>query len=227
MNFENFYLLNYISPSKFKNKGTEPKTSDLEKWKDLSTWTLLFANLLVILIAYIQNWNFELVLWTYWGQSLIIGFLHAFKMLIATLYPRKEEPDDFNPNKYSTSAKIFIAVFFLFIYIFMHIVTFKFLLYVFPAPNINLLILPSIIFLINHLFSFIYNYKNDLYRESLSFLLIAPIKRIVSLQLSIYVGLPFSLFGNSLALISFMLTKTALDLRWHEVRHSYPIINSK
>ena len=48
---------------------------------DASAVSLLVANAITIGIALVQGWSLAVLMWVYWGQSIIIGFFSFFKIL--------------------------------------------------------------------------------------------------------------------------------------------------
>jgi len=50
-------------------------------YSDISFWSLIAANLVVIVLAQIRNWSLASVLWIHWSQSLIIGLFWFFRIV--------------------------------------------------------------------------------------------------------------------------------------------------
>lgn len=57
----------------------EPKKKPF--YLDISFWSLLVANLAVIVLARTKNWSLVSLLWVYWSQSLIIGLFWFFRIV--------------------------------------------------------------------------------------------------------------------------------------------------
>ncbi|MCD6381527.1 MAG: hypothetical protein J7L43_00925 [Candidatus Aenigmarchaeota archaeon] len=49
--------------------------------RDPTSWSLLTVNLLTILLALFQNWNFLVLVWIFWFQNIIVGFFNFLRIL--------------------------------------------------------------------------------------------------------------------------------------------------
>lgn len=60
--------------------------------RDRATWSLLGSNLLTLALALWQRWPLGLLLWPYWGQSVVIGWYARKRILAAPAYRRGAKP---------------------------------------------------------------------------------------------------------------------------------------
>ncbi len=202
---------------------------------NLSTYSLILTNIIVIIFAIVQQWNLLYILWIYLGQNFIIG-LFAFLKIISI---RKFKTDGVKFNnielKPTKSAKIKIGLFFLFHYGFFNLIYAVFLLFfsglalyeklggitlnpfiLVGHSDINFLLISWAIFFINHLFSFIYNYKNDIdSNKNLGKMMLFPYIRIFPLHLLLFIG---GMFGS--LIVSFLVLKTVADVLMHNIEHN-------
>ena len=51
-----------------------------QAFKNPAILSLILANIVTIILAVTQGWSIYPVLWIYWGQSMIIGIVHAIRM---------------------------------------------------------------------------------------------------------------------------------------------------
>jgi len=135
---------------------------------DISTTVLILANVVTIIVAVAFKWNVIDVMWVYWAQSIIIGLIACFRMLLL--------------------KQIFTAGFFLIHYGGFHLGYFLFLYFPeqpqtgIPTVGIALCIL---IFLVNHAFSYWHNRKRDMNRKpNIGTLMFAPYVRIIPMHIT-------------------------------------------
>lgn len=76
---------------------------------DLSTWSLVFANLLTIIMALVENWNLSVVMLIYWFQSVIIGIFNVARIVTFTGFQQLDKTED---KRGARLAAIFLAGFF-------------------------------------------------------------------------------------------------------------------
>ena len=201
-----------------------------EMFKSFSTWTLLISNLLIAVFAILENQSALNVLWVYWFQSVIIGVFNFFKIISLKEY----NVDGLKMNNKlvtkSNSAKVGIAVFFLFHYGFFHFVYAVFLLTFITMAEISsggidmtFILITSLVFFVNYLGEFIFNFKRDQQTvQSLPKLMMSPYKRIIPMHLTIILSgfvMAGGIFGitniNAGILLIFMFLKTFIDLLTH------------
>ena len=201
-----------------------------ELFKSFSTWTLLISNLLIAVFAILENQSALNVLWVYWFQSVIIGVFNFFKIISLKEY----NVDGLKMNNKlvtkSNSAKVGIAVFFLFHYGFFHFVYAVFLLTFITMPEISsggidmtFILITSLVFFVNYLGEFVFNFKRDQQTvQNLPKLMMSPYKRIIPMHLTIILSgfvMAGGIFGitniNAGILLIFMFLKTFIDLLTH------------
>jgi hypothetical protein len=172
---------------------------------DISTKVLILANLVTIIIALALHWNIRDVMWVYWAQSVIIGSITIFRILLM--------------------KQIFAAGFFLVHYGMFHLGYFFFLYYFNDFNEQSTATVPvagiaacSLIFLVNHIFSSWHNWKRDMSRKpDPGTLMLAPYIRIIPMHLTIVFGSEYANSTNTLVL--FLALKTMVDIIMHMVEH--------
>lgn len=185
---------------------------------NLSTISLLFSNIIIIILAITQHWEVTTVLWVYWMQSIIIGFFQFLRILSL----KKFSTENFKINNQSVSptfqTKVFTVFFFVFHYGFFHFIYAIFLFNFFTNQPLDFtyLFIGGLIFLLNHAFSFYQNKKIDEQKiQNIGTLMFSPYARIIPMHLIIVFG---AILGQS-TLVIFLILKTLVDLLMHSVKH--------
>jgi len=206
------------------DKNSLETRSDVWKISDLSLWFLLFSNIVTIFFAITENWNLSTIMWVYWFQSITIGFFNFIRILQLKEFSTEGFKINQQPAQRTQGTKIFIAFFFLFHYGFFH---FGYLMFLLSGkltnihrdtPNfaeVKYIFLVSLLFFINHLFSYFYNRPKDTKMQNIGSLMFYPYARIIPMHLTIIFG---SLFGSALPL--FLVLKTFADVIMHIVEHN-------
>src|SRR3989344_9635074 len=104
---------------------------------DSSVLSLLFSNLLVIILAIVQKWEVSTVLWVYWMQSIIIGFFQFLKILSLKKFSTENFTVNNQPALPTTKTKLFTAFFFMFHYGFFHFIYAIFLFNFFTNQSVD------------------------------------------------------------------------------------------
>jgi hypothetical protein len=168
---------------------------------DISTKFLIITNIVTIIVAIALHWSVVDVMWVYWAQSVIIGSIAIFRILL--------------------TKQVFAAGFFLIHYGLLHLVYFFFLYSSDESqPGIPIvgIALCSIMFLFNHIFSSWHNWKRDMKRKpEPGTLMLAPYMRIIPMHLTIIFGSEYATSTATLAL--FLFLKTIMDVIMHLVEH--------
>ena len=164
-------------------------------FKDYSFWFLLFSNLVVIFFAVKNNENVLDLMWIYWFQSLVIGFFNFIRILNLKKFSTESFALGFKPVEPTKQNKRFAAFFFLFHYNLFHFMYFWFLyentfnkaiiLKDFNETQIistSFIVFSSLMFLLNHSFSYIYNKPKDTKKQNIGALLFYPYVRIIPKQ---------------------------------------------
>ena len=196
-------------------------------YKDPATFALIFSNILTIGLAILFNWSFITIIWSYWLQSVIIGFFNFIKIL--TLKDFSTSGFKINGRNVSPSAliKIFTAFFFAFHYGGFHLAYAFFLGYftVFlntTSISITCVLLAGVVFFVNHLFSFLYyRNKQPTKKPNIGQVMFTPYARIIPMHLTIMFGGIFLIAGDShtLVLVFFLILKTVADIIMHRIEH--------
>lgn len=188
--------------------------------RDFSVIALLVSNVIVIIMAIVAKWQTDAFLWAYWFQSIIIGFFHFLRILYLQNFSTENFTVNNQPQSPTAAIKTFTAFFFAFHFGLFHFV-YAMLLGAFFTTDFRFVTasfgLSAFIFFINHLFSFLYNRKNDeKNKPNLGKLLFAPYSRILPIHLTILIG---ALFNQRFILILFLLIKTGVDIVLHTFKH--------
>lgn len=187
---------------------------------DSSVISLLFSNIIIIVLSIVQGWEITTVLWTYWIQSVIIGLFNFLRILSLKKFSTENFTINNQPALLSSKTKFFTAFFFAFHYGFFHFIYAIFLFQFFssgPPLDLNYLFLGGLIFFLNHFFSYLHNKIIDEKKtQNIGQMMFAPYARIVPMHLIIVLGV---FLGQSTLLI-FLLLKTAVDIVMHTTKHS-------
>lgn len=187
---------------------------------DSSTISLLFSNILIIILAIVQRWEITTILWTYWMQSVIIGFFNFLRILSLKNFSTISFTINHQPALPTPQTKIFTAFFFAIHYGFFHFIYAIFLFQLFSSGQTldsNYLFLGGLIFFLNHSFSYWQNKKIDEQEtQNIGRLMFAPYARIIPMHLIIVLG---AFIGQS-TLLLFLLLKTVVDILMHTVKHA-------
>ena len=186
-----------------------------ENLYDKSLLFLIFTNIIIIIIALVENWDAFEILFIYWCQSIIIGFFNVIKILT---YGAGDN------NRSYFSEKIFSSIFFIFHYGMFH-AGYLFFLYFLSDGRISISIFfnnfyfSSMILLlfINHMFSFVYNkYILKEKQKDIGTIFFQPYARIIPMHLTIILGGFFLLMDiPQITLVIFLILKTAVDVMMH------------
>jgi hypothetical protein len=207
--------------------------------KDYSIAFILIANLVVIILALLQNWSFEKIFYIYFIQGIIIGFFFFLKMIsYKNLYSYNK--------KVNLIGRIIFSLFILIVLGFFYFLYFQFVFMFFTLPrslsgtyeSSGYILIPIIVFFITHLFSFIIHYRKDSIEEQdILNKTLKLIARIVPMHLTIIASGIFivvvgfiSIFVsngsysvnliNKGVLVVFLIIKTIIDYKMHIYEHS-------
>lgn len=183
-----------------------------------SALALLTSNAITILVALIQQWDFSMVIWAYWFQSVIIGLFQWKKILDLKTFSTKGFTINHRAVKATAYTKHYTAWFFLFHYGFFHFVYALFLFTGVGRPHLRALLPIIAVFLLNHLFSYMKNRRQDsTQKQNIGKMMSRPYARIVPMHLIIMLGAVFT--KGPVALVVFLLLKTASDVAMHLSEH--------
>jgi len=191
---------------------------------DTSTFSLVAANAITMIIAILQHWSLITILWIYWFQSITIGIFNFVRILQL----KKFNTENFRMNgvqpQATSTTKYVVASFFAFHYGLFHFVYFIFLMVAsvaqalkgFSFSAIWFVLLSAAIFFVNHLFSFRKNKSEK--EQNIGTVLFFPYARIIPMHLCIIFGFAFA--GTSIGIIIFTALKTVADVVMHQVEHA-------
>jgi len=202
--------------------------------------SLLFTNLVIIVLAILGNWDLAMVMFIYWAQSIIIGFFTVVTLLLAEVPPSAPDKDPTDPEPGGSRVihirnpwvgKGILAGFFILHYGFFHWVYFSFIVESGIFGTVNLadpeIWLSCGLFFVNHLYSYI-TYSRRQTKGTLDIVetLVSPYRRIVPMHMTIIFGgillLVLQLAGIQSTLpvlVIFLVIKTGADIAAHIDKH--------
>ena len=187
-------------------------------YMDLSFWTLMTSNLIVITWALLEGWSLAIIMWVYWSQSVFIGIFWFFKILALKDFSTKGFKINDRPVKPTKETKNQTAIFFLIHYGFFHIMYSIFLGGKFKSVPILQLLVSASIFLGYQCFSFFYNKKWEAKgKPNIGNMMFFPYARIIPMHITIIIA--FSDWGQQQALALFLFLKLLADMVMHVVEH--------
>ena len=198
-------------------------------WTDLSAWALILTNLITISFAFVEHWAFSTIIWVYWCQTLIIGFFAFLRVISLTdfSYQGVERIQLGVSLKPKVRSGIFFLAHFTIVQGCLTLILGAFLG---PVTNQNGIILlsSSLLFFCNHLFSYVYNKKNErVVRKNIGFMVLRPYLRLLPLFVAfLFIGMivaAFFLVGDKqlvpAAYIVLFVLKTGADVIAHTFEH--------
>jgi hypothetical protein len=199
--------------------------SKYEWWRDPSLWVLLGLNIATIYFALSEGWNLATIMWIYWIQSVTIGVFHFVRILQLekfTVEGVKVNGKQIPVTASEVLVKGFFATFFAIHYGLFHFVYLIFMIVGIFAPIFGTGGMPewkevglvSVLFFINHLFSFVLNQKKDSHQQNIGTVMMYPYARIIPMHITIIIGA----FVNALPL--FLILKAVADALSHVFEHA-------
>jgi hypothetical protein len=202
--------------------------------------SLIFANIITIIIAILGNWDLATVMFIYWAQSIIIGFFIVMGILLVTVPP--PAPDREQPAQQPLGprtiylrnpwvAKCFRAGSCVLPYGIFHGVYYSFIVNFglfgvvhFSDPGIWL---SCGLFFANHFYSFIaYDQQRFQDGADITGQIFIPFKRILPMHMTIIFGGIFLLILEFVGirstlpvLVLFLILKTGSDVSAHIEKH--------
>lgn len=199
---------------------------------DFSAWAILLANLACLYGIYNDPTIFAPVFWAWYLQSLFIGILFGFRILILSDYSTRGLsiagfPDEPPP---SLKLKVYAATFSFLPLLFFHLIYYVFAVnfYKLELPPLDQIYHLAGGFFAAHIFSFIYHKKYSQKNVNLGSLIVLPLLRVLPTHLFIILGaVPFLLFQKAMiGYLIFAALKTVVDLAMHHIENSRVIIDS-
>jgi hypothetical protein len=202
--------------------------------------SLLFANIVTIVLAILGNWDIATVMFVYWAQSVIIGLFTGVSILgtdSSVLAADLQKPvDEQGGSKkitplFASFYKYILAGFFTLHYGLFHWGYFAFIVDSGLFGNVNFgdtsLWLSCGFFFANHLYSHItYRHEGQKGTGYVNEQFFTPYRRIIPMHLTIIFGsiviLALMVAGISSTmpvLVLFLLLKTYSDISAHRIKH--------
>ncbi|VVC04344.1 Uncharacterised protein [Candidatus Bilamarchaeum dharawalense] len=217
-----FFNMNYnIIPIK-RFLALNSKTSMMaENTTDWSGLVLIAANILTIILAVLLQYDFGVMIWSYWAESVIIGIFTIVGMITIGLMSK---------NILGWFSAVLTVGFFTVHYGMFHFIYAVFLLVIplFVVNNwVDVTMTTGILFL-SHLFSFIYNsFLRKQTQTTVDKMMLEPYGRIVPMHLTIMLsGFIIFIFPSmdalpkTILLVVFMSLKTIGDFLAHRKKHT-------
>lgn len=193
--------------------------------KDLSFWSLLATNIFVIYLAISQHWGFFDVFLSIWLQTIIIGRFNNVKFNQF----KKNYPEEFKKRSKSAYDSLFMYTFVPMLYMFFIVVLYLAIGLTdggnFMRINIYALIISSLSFFINHLFSYLYSNTGKLNQKYFSDQVYLSGSRVMPMHFTVMLAITLMIFtGTSLfksvGLSFFILAlKALIDVAMHINAH--------
>ena len=202
--------------------------------------SLIFVNVITIILAVLENWDIATVLFVYWLQSIIIGLFTVILLLTSGIksggLPNRDiasaTPEaQIQAPETSWVARAGLAGFFCIHYGIFHYAYYDFIVASGIFGQVNFsdpgIYISGCLFFANHLYSFLYHW-NDHIKETGNFGadFFTPYKRILPMHMTIIFGslvmLVLEIFGISSTmpvLILFLVLKTCADLSAHNEKY--------
>jgi hypothetical protein len=188
---------------------------------DLSTISLIAANLVPIFGMLFFKWSIFSILFFYWFESAVIGFFTVIKMLISS-------------GKESQKSKMLLIIFFIFhfgIFMLVHLSFIMVFLILTPSSHdswslsklISNVLFPILALFISHGISFFVNFigKKEYQKTSIGLLMAAPYTRVILMHITIILGMFIIMITGIPILVAvfFVALKTIIDLISHNLEH--------
>lgn len=187
-------------------------------YKDLSFWVLLFSNGVTISYALTGAWSLLTLMVIYWVQSVIIGGFNVVRILSLQEFSTEGFTMNDQPVPPTVETKRQVATFFALHYGFFHFIYGVFLATQAGHVVIQYVAVGSVIFFVDHFFSFRHNKERDKKKlQNIGRLMFFPYARILPMHLVIIVFGVIS--SGNLPLVVFLALKTLADLVMHAVEH--------
>jgi len=171
-------------------------------------------------VALREGWNVTFLLWIYWSQSIIIGLFNFIRILQLKEFSTKGVKLFGKFADPTIQTKIRSAIIFLLYYglfcLFSSMAIRDYAPGTISSHELTFIYSASLLFFLNHLFSYIYNRPRDAQKQNIGTLVFFPFVRIIPMYL-IFVFAP--IFSLGVALPLFLLLKTFADALMHIAEH--------
>lgn len=201
-------------------------------WSDKSFRFLLISNLVVILLAIIENWTFGGMLLAYIIQSMVIGWFNMRRILDSDYTQIDSSPEVVSGGNLPMGVgKYLLAVFFLMHYGGFHLL-YLFLVLMLPMFGVAggsgvwlPTVIGGIVFAYNHYYSYQYHkQKINSIVPNVPQMMFYPYLRVLPMHIVLIVG-AFLIEGYNLttfAVVLFLVLKMLVDLLSHYIQHNKP-----
>jgi hypothetical protein len=214
-----------------EERDKEEKMKRLYFLKDFSFWMLLLSNLVTLFFAIKENWSYESIIMVYAAQSLSIGIVTLVRIMTLKNFKKRAVYTDSGERIKSVIPKKTIKIIYSILFILGYLLLNAFFFmafsgifeYGYESVPWTYILLPSGIFLINHLFSFFYNKERDKKKADIHKIMIFPYIRIIPIFLFTMLG--GDIFGWFITrseagiILVFIILKTIADLIIHVIEH--------
>ena len=184
---------------------------------------LLASNLLTIVLALVQHWDVAVLMWIYWGQSLVIGYYNVHRILGLERFSTRGFRINHRPVAPTRRTQRQTAGFFTLHYGLFHLFYGLFMVNDAALGNdvsLFMVMVCIVAFWLNHGYSYRHTRARDRERvPNIGSIMFFPYLRIVPMHLMILFGHAF-MDNGPLALLFFLLLKTAADAAMHVVGHA-------
>ena len=188
-----------------------------------SALVLLLSNLLTIVMAVIQGWDVSMLMWIYWGQSVVIGYFNVHRIMDLERFSTKGFRINDQAVEPTRETQRKTAVFFAMHYGIFHLVYAVFLFKDASLEGTVSLLAAGVCvfaFYLNHRYSWQYNRARDRERvPNIGNIMFFPYLRIIPMHLTILFG-GFLGGHGTFSLLFFLLLKTAADVAMHVIEHA-------
>lgn len=188
-----------------------------------STRSLIFANVVTMVLALVFKWPLGLLLWPYWIQSIVIGYFSRKRMLTLTRFSTEGLRINGQAAAPTEATRNSAANFFALHYGGFHL---GYLVFIATrAADLSRwdwagVALAGVSFAWNHRYSYRQNLEADAAgTPNLGTLMFLPYLRIIPMHLTILAGGLFAGDFSALAIVVFSLLKTGADVGMHWAEH--------
>jgi hypothetical protein len=176
-----------------------------------STLLLVAANVATGYVAIAQDWNFGTLVWSFWAQSMVIGFFVVLRILGFREFSTKGMKANGQPIPETAGGKWQGALFFALHFGLFHFVYAVFLWQRFDGVDARAIGTTSLLFAAHHFVSYWQAHQEDLLgKPNLGRVMMAPYVRIAPMHLLILIP--------SGGILFFLWLKGIVDVAGHLVR---------
>jgi hypothetical protein len=197
--------------------GTREMASEARH--DHSLLALIASNLFALLIAFFSGMKLRDLLVVYAMQGLIIGVMHAIRILSLTRFQAENFRMGDRPMRETMGDKLKVAVFLLLHYGGFHVVALGLLLHGKPPGGSALGYLAcGLVFALNHAYSMLHNVRNDARgRPSIAVMMFLPYARVLPMHVTVVIGA--GAYHTPGLFLTFAGLKILADAVMHVVEH--------